>query len=457
MKPNNRITYRFDRQGQQIGHKEEKPQRAEERRKLSPTRNVIPLYQPVASNGIDDTHPWDSVFQEDVGALEQLIRESEGEPGREGHARTDIAATRINGASEGSPEDFHESEATDPWASLQHDISVPAAPERKHEHEYDWSRERHQHPIVQDDGPIIRKSGGPSWLNVFLSVAGALATGALFGYFILTLFTGGIIWPGSSQNGSAAEGNGVTLEDIVNLPVTGGIDEGGKESAGTKTPPSGQPDKPAAIATVSLGGEQSYSVLQYGVFKGTEGRDEAMRQLAAKGLPAATIHSGDSYYVYAGLATSQKEAGVLAAEMPDMLIYKKELKLALPERIAFTGSEEEAKQFFERTHALVASLSSLIVTQLEQANLSPIGEAASKAWQDKLGEWKSSAETMKKGVGDGKEGAQLAKLTEAIGDGGDAMLAYGKEASKTNLWTAQEALMRAVLAQKEWFESMSAL
>ncbi|RJX41425.1 hypothetical protein D3P09_05475 [Paenibacillus pinisoli] len=457
MKPNNRITYRFDRQGQQIGHKEEKPQRTEERRKLSPAGNVIPLYQPAASNGIDDTHPWDSVFQEDVGALEKLIRDSEGEPGR-GHAHTDIEASIRNGASAAPSQDLHEPEASDPWASLQHDITVPSAPEREHEREYDWRRgENRHHLIVDDEGPVIRKTGGPSWLNVFLSVAGALATGALFGYFILTLFTGGIIWPGSSQNGSAAEGKGVTLDDIVNLPVAGGIDDEDKGGAGAKTPPSGQPDKPAATATVSLGGEQSYSVLQYGVFKGTEGRDEAMRQLAAKGLPAAAIHSGDSYYVYAGLATSQKEAEVLAAEMPDMLIYKKELKLALPDRIAFTGSEGDAKQFFERTHALVASWSSLIVTQLEQADLSPIGEAAAKAWQDKLGEWKNSAETMKKGVGDSKEGEQLAKLTDAIGDAGNAMLAYGKAASKANLWTAQEALMRAVLAQKEWFESMSAL
>ncbi|RJE91049.1 hypothetical protein D3P07_02975 [Paenibacillus sp. 1011MAR3C5] len=457
MKPNNRITYRFDQQGQQIGSKEVKQPRMDElRRKQSPTGNVIPLYQPVASNGIDDTHPWDSAFQEDVGALEKLIRDSAEGSEEHGHAaQAGARNARRNDSADRESIEGQEPELADPWSSLQHEISIPEV--RESETEHDWGREPGHQPMLDEEGPIVRKSGGPSWFNVFLSVAGALATGALFGYFILTLFTGGIIWPGSSQNGESADGNGVTLDEIVNLPVTGGVSEVGKENAGTKTPPSQQPDNPVSAATVSLGGEQAYSVLQYGVFKGTEGRDEALKQLAAKGLPGATIHSGDSYYVYAGLALNQKEAGVLAAQMPDMLIYKKELKLAFPDRLAFTGSEDDAKLFFDRTHALVAAWSSLIVTQLEQAELSPIGGAASEAWQDKLGEWKSSAETMKKGVGDGKEGDQLAKLTDAIGDAGKAMLAYDKATTKANLWTAQEALMRAVLAQKEWFDSMSAL
>ncbi|MFF2887150.1 hypothetical protein [Paenibacillus sp. NPDC057967] len=456
MKPNNRITYRFDQHGQQIGNKEDKqPRMDEQRRKQSPTGNVIPLYQPLASNGIDDTHPWEGAFHEDVGALEKMIRDSaDGSEEKNYAAQAGFRGPKRNHSADRESEEHQKLELADPWSSLQHDISMPEVKERKSA--YDWGGDRDHQPVLEEEGPIVRKSGGPSWFNVFLSVAGALATGALFGYFILTLFTGGIIWPGSAQNGKSVEGNGVTLDDVVNLPVTGAIGEEGKENTGTKTPPAAQPDKPSA-ATVSLGGEQAYSVLQYGVFKGTEGRDEALKQLAAKGLPGATIHSGDSYYVYAGLAMNQKEAGVLAAQMPDMLIYKKELKLALPDKLAFTGSEDDARLFFDRTHGLVAAWSSLIVTQLEQAELSPIGGAASKAWQDKLSEWKTSAETMKKGVGNGKEGDYLVKLTDAISDVGDAMLAYDKATSKANLWKAQEALMRAVLAQKEWFESMSAL
>ncbi|REK75922.1 hypothetical protein [Paenibacillus paeoniae] len=460
MNPNNRITYRFDRQGQQIDKKEAIPQRNEEqRRKQSPTGNVIPLYQPVVSNGIDDTHPWDSVFQEDVGELEKLIRDSADEAEDSRMAKQgDTGASRRSGDAERESKKWQAPDAADPWSSLQHDLSDFSVPEAKdREYESAWNGERDHGPILDDEGPIIRKSGGPSWFNVFLSVAGALATGALFGYFILTLFTGGFIWPGSSPNGGAAEGNGITLEEIVNLPVTEGIDEGDKGNTGTKTPSAEQPDNPVTAATVSLGGGQAYSVLQFGVFKGTEGRDEALKQLAAKGLPAATIHSGDSYYVYAGIAMNQKEAAVLAAQMPDMLIYKKELKLALPDRLPFTGSEEEAKQFFDQTHALITSWSSLIVTQLEQAELSPVGEAASKAWQDKVEEWKTAAEIMKNGIGDGKEGVYLAQLSGAVGDAGDAMIGYDKKTSKASLWKAQEALMRAVLAQKEWFESMSAL
>lgn len=456
MNPNNRITYRFDREGQKVSNKEEKPQRIDEqRRKQSPIGNVIPLYQPMASNGIDDTHPWDSVFQEDVGALEKLIRDSDDE------ATNDRSASYA-GSNFSTRADAVEHESglwkdagmSDPWSSLQHDIAAPE--EKIQEPEYAWSRDHN--PVVDDVGPIIRKSGGPSWLNVFLSVAGALATGALFGYFILTLFTGGFMWPGSSANGNGnpAVGTDISLDEIVNLPVTENISQGTGD-AGAETPPAEQPGESVAVATVGLGGEHTYSVLQYGAFNGTAGRDEALSQLAAKGLPSATIQSGDSYYVYAGIAMSQKEASVLTSQMPDMLIYKKELELALPDQLAFTGSEEDAKLFFDRTHALVVAWSSLIVTQFEQAELSPVGQAASKAWQDKLGEWKTSAEAMKKGIGEGKDSDYLTKLTDAIGDAGEALLAYDEKTSKASLWKAQENLMRAVLVQKEWFESMSAL
>lgn len=419
MNPNNRITYRFDRQGKQVPEREDKHPSADSIRKQSPVSKVIPLYQSAAPNHIDEAHPWDSVFQEDVSALEKLIRDSE------------------------QPE----------LAPVYRETNDLPEVEREEEDISDILLENDSN----SSGVYRRSSKGPSWMQVFLSVAGALATGALFGYLLLNLFTGGFIWPGSAANNA---GNQITsgdqeisLDDIVNLPMENAGGEGEQAS-----PASGQGVKEEAVpaASVSIGGTFSYTFLQYGVFSGTETRDEALKQLVDKGLPRSSSKSGDKYPVYAGIAVDQAQAETLAAAMPGLLVYKKDMAIT-PEKLLFSGSEETANRFFEQSNGLAASWSALIAAQLGQSELSPIGEAASVAWKEKHKAWAETAAEMKKGVTDEKGISYLAELTSAIENGAESMLAYEKQASKENLWKAQTSLMEAVLAQKEWFESMSAL
>lgn len=443
MNPNNRITYRFDRQGKPVTDQEDKQSATELRRKQSPSSKVIPLYQAAAPNHIDDVHPWDSVFQEDVGALEKLIRETdqpESEP-----------VTR---------------ETTNPAYDQDDDHRNPERKERFSAYEWQMNdEETDARDILPENdstsgGVYRRSSRGPSWFNVFLSVAGALATGALFGYLVLNLFTGGIIWPGGGAENNAgnqetSSEQAISLDDIVSLPMENAGNAGEQGNAD----PGSNPDNPATAvpaSSVSIGGAYSYTFLQYGVFSGTNTRDDALKQLADKGLPRSSAQTGDKYPVYAGIAADGTQAESLAAAMPGLVVYKKAIAID-PGKVLFNGSEETANRFFEQTNGLVASWSSLIVAQLEQPELSPIGKAAAEAWKEKHKAWAETAAEMKKGVADEKGISYMTALTEAIEKGAESMLAYEKKTGKESLWKAQTSLMEAVLAQKEWFESMSAL
>lgn len=469
MNPKNRITYRFDRQGNQVSKPEDKRAALESERKQLPAGNIIPLYQQSSSNTIDEVQPWNSTLHEDVGALEKLIRDT-------------------NGTSRGQDDVSMDAEKKeDPLFFTKYDLPLDIRSELEAAHgdpsasdrmDYELQYER---PASDEDGdsprytagdagyPLIdeslyadtsyRRNGkGPSWFNVFLSVAGALATGALFGYLILNLFTGDFIWPGSSGNGAGDEATrqGVSLDDIVSLPLT---EVTGGNSEGTSGQEGSQPDNPGEsvpAASVAINGEYGYTLLQYGVFSGTATRDAALQQLADKGLPRSSTESDGKFMVYAGLASGTSEATALTSLLPKLQVYKKEVTLR-PGNLPFQGDAETASRFFESTNDLVTSWSTLVITQLEQPTLSPIGQAAADAWKEKYKVWGELAGKMEDGVTDEKGGRYLSKMTKAVDSGAEAMLAYDKSGNKASLWKTQTALMDAVLAQKEWFESMSAL
>src|SRR5690606_6541886 len=67
-------------------------------------------------------------------------------------------------------------------------------------------------PLIDDEillaggarGGFRSKEEGPSWWKVFASAAGAVATGALFGYLVLTLFSGSPPFAASPSGSSAS-------------------------------------------------------------------------------------------------------------------------------------------------------------------------------------------------------------------------------------------------------------
>jgi hypothetical protein len=479
MKPNNRITYRFDVQGAQTA--KDKPEREKvvggeplsaeldkhSGQALHGKNNVVPLYQRNAANGIGEVQPWNNAYQEDIGALEQLIREADAEAEAEG-AQPPVEPSTPNAEDLSrwpaivQQPSFSEAKSSEKqWPVINPDAEwISRGGDSGYQPSVEPFGNRQSPEIIAGD---TRRTGGkgPSWLHVFLSVSGALATGAIFGYLILTLFTGGPAQPDRDTQGDTGipvvqpgTKETIGLDDLTGVPV------GSKEGEGGKDGKNGEVVDPGAAnaATVNVAGiQRTYTLLQYGVFSNTEGRDAALGQLKDIGLAGSSMKTPEGYRVYAGIALDGTKAAVVIGGLPDILLYKKEVAVQGPDKLTFAGGAEKAEAFFAATNDLIGTWSDLVVAQLEQPSLSKLGKAASEGWQAQLAQWTANAAEMESGLPEDVRSSYFVKLKKAMDTAAGSMKAYDENPSKAQLWSVQTALMEAVLVQKEWFESPSAL
>ncbi|WP_336774401.1 hypothetical protein [Paenibacillus sp. MMO-58] len=493
MNKNNRITYRFDRTGQSVednGRKEisAKPQQAPEREQGKPS-NIVPLYAKTEYETAESPFsPWMSPFQEDVGALEDLIRETEPKPAQAAEKMQAAPAAlpvkkpkyvqdpvvldsqpepgpsakqaqrpaqwhpRQKAQPAALPESIPLSEPksvqpephavpmpkqSDPWGELEHypELDVDLSLNNNGQKANRWS------------GPVLNYSAPPSWIKVFLSVAGALATGALFGYLLLSLFTNT-----PDQSGS----------DKLANPVNGSVTNPSASPNGDKTNSNGGASSPAVSQTagrvkldIPL---QSYQLLQYGVFSNTEGRDAAIKELSDKGLAAAGLQTANDYRVYAGMAIDKGRALALSNDLgEDVPVYIKQIDVQVPEQFPFAGDAKAATAFMNNTIGLIGMLDELALTQLEQPSLSPLSSAAAESWQTEYQKWTGSVKAMQAGVTDESGKAFLIKLIQSMNTAAKSLEEYDKKPSQSHLWAVQDALMDAVVTQKQWYEAINAL
>ncbi|OME76726.1 hypothetical protein BK120_28415 [Paenibacillus sp. FSL A5-0031] len=473
MTQKNRITYRFDRNGngqsvneesrsndnqqEALDHKAASPNNSNNNANKMISKKVVPLYPSTEKHSVSEVSPWNSPFQEDIGALEQLIRDADSKP--------------VSTPKQAQPNPPKEKKKTIKPTFMDDPYEQPEDQQTYAERHSD--RDYMQEPIqayeeefVEDEISIKRvnyarmkrKAGAPSWFNVFLSVTAALATGALFGYLLLSLFTGASIWPGGAGNkpdsvpvigDSVQEGTGKD-------PVTGVGEESKEAGVENKNDPAAKPDPNTAMAALK-GLDRSYYLLQFGVFSNTEGRDAAMAQLAEKGLAGAAMTSATDYRVYAGMGTDRKGAQVIRNMMPEIDLYIKEVNIVNPGKIPFKGDQKAAQSFFDQTAVVVQMLDELTLAQLEQPTLSPLGDVAANSWKAEHQKWTENAETLRIGIVDAEGKAYLDKINQAMNAAAKTMVEYDKKPSQAQLWKTQAEVMEVIITQKEWFEKISAL
>ncbi|AWB45728.1 sporulation protein [Paenibacillus sp. CAA11] len=257
------------------------------------------------------------------------------------------------------------------------------------------------------------------------SIMGAVITGCLFGYVVLSLFNQdvGLPLPGfmSAQ----------TADKEAAVPVLGGISE-------------------EASVTVQLP-QQTYYFLQYGVFSNPQGVEQAQKELQAAGIAAAPDRT-DSRRVYAGISTDREQAkllsGQLKADGVNLILHE----VTLPEqaRVSFQGDEAQLEQFMKNSSELIDQLSA-ISSSLLMRN-SP--EAPSPELLQKIA---ASHERFTEEAAEirGKFGASAAVLAEALeqemNSSMEALEQFKRNGSKAHLWEIQESVMRFVLAEQQLF------
>jgi hypothetical protein len=423
MNTKSRITYRFDHSTP--SNKQESQAEAKPNQAFKP--KVVPIRQ--EDSYISSIPPWNSPFQEDATALEKLIRE-ESHPG---HGEEPIS-----------------SDSEIPFLRME-----PAAREKERQ-SLRWSLPplHEPGPLVDDvlltkplvpnqsdaydgisgsysAGTTLRPSRGPSWLKVLASVSGAIVTGALFGYLVLSLFA----------DQSPLYGITGTPKDTKALPVQT------SEAPDTSAAAGNQAQAESGTVKVSMPG-RSYYLLQYGLFSGKEGMDAAAEQLKSQGYAAASDDT-DGYRVYAGIAKDKNSAASLSTQLGGLAVFVKAVDLPEAAAIHFSGDIKTAQSFFDKTDQLILLLDEMTVAKLDAAAPAPFSNEETEAWKTVHQTWTRAAAEIKKGLG-AEDAPAADRMIKAINTAAISLDEYDKNPSRSHLWTVQSSLTAAVLAQKQF-------
>lgn len=314
---------------------------------------------------------------------------------------------------------------------------------------------------VSGSGSRFERNSRTPWLKIVASVTGAITTGVLIGFFVLSLFsaddgkkgnTGGSI-PASKSEGGVTAG--------TNTGVNTGTNSANADPS-VKPNPSTSPSAPASAgassATVSVRvPARTYTLLQYGAFANQQGADAAQAELRKLGLAAAS-QASDKVYVYAGLTPGRDEALALSTKLKAQKteVYIKTLSIPAVTSIQWSGKQATAADtYFTQASKLAASLTNVTVLHLKEATPGPLEDNTLQAIHTVHQAWSGTASAMGEGLAEGQR-AVLQKMNTALNTAVKSMDEYKKNPSASFLWQAQNGILQYVLLESELLRAISA-
>jgi len=412
-----KMTFRFDDPPRKSGSTEIIPnnEAVEEALEPAPIGHVVPI-QTYSS----DYGAWDPAFDEETNRIEKLIR---GET-------TSMQPEIIPPKSQPRIVDIIQNSG-DQGELSNPDLRV----DLEEGHHVQWT----ELPV----GGSYRKSRNPSWVKVVASVAGAIVTGAVFGFVVLSLFQGEVSLPGMKSG---------SLTDDVR--TSGSVQTSAKaEESGTKQAAAslGEP-----VSITIQRDAKTYYMLQYGVFKDLAGVNAAEQELTDKGL-AAFGDTSDQNRVYAGMAASREEAQLMKAELAlqGIELYIRDLQLPETTQLMYAGDAAQMEQFLKQSDQVVQILLQMSTAQLERKDPTAYTQAELLAIKDAHQKWTELGTTAAKGLPDSSKEA-WGKMTQSMNMAIISLNEYGKQLSTAHLWSIQSALMEFVMGEKNVMTSMQA-
>ena len=306
MQQHNRITYRFDRNG-----------------------NKIDQQHPVVSED-------DSTQVLNIEQLEQLIRNSDGNIADNGELQQSFQEKKI------STEEMIKATPVD-LDSYELDASRPLNDGSQYGSHSDWATPiLHDAPLLQDVH-ISRRERKFSWTNGLVAVLCAVLTGTLLGYLLLVQVFGSLcFWPNSKSTELTITG-GAVVDQAAVLPSTAD-------------------NVPTVSINVSQG-QHSYQLLQAGVFSKEDTRDEVIAALQNAGYAAEyTQVNNGKYFVYAAIATSLNNIEPFKTAVSGFELYRKELVLQLPEKVQYHGEATQLESYIQSSNQLIGMYADLVAT-----------------------------------------------------------------------------------------------
>lgn len=276
-------------------------------------------------------------------------------------------------------------------------------------------------------------SRGSGWKLVG-SVTGAIVTGLMFGYVVLSIFNKDIPLPMPGITSVQTNPSSQTQEEAV--PVMGQVNELGTDTLQT--------------VQVALP-EKTFYFLQYGVFSSSEGVALAQKELEAQGIAAAP-DTRDSKRVYAGISTDREQAkllsGQLRTEGVNLILH--EFSMPSTAEIAYDGDIQALEGYARDSVELVKVLSSLSASLLmEEAPKLPEKGTITEL-KDRHQRFTEQAAAIRSHFGT-EDKSLVETMEKEMNSSIEALDQFGRNGAKAHLWEIQAAMMRYVLAEEQLF------
>ena len=268
-----------------------------------------------------------------------------------------------------------------------------------------------------------RSSSG--W-KVFGTVTGAVVTGLLFGFVVLSFLN---------------TGKDAGLTNPVVSPV---------ETASLQP---GQ-NQVTSVASVNLS-TTSYYMLQYGVFSNQDGVRAATQELQKIGL-AAGVDPNDPLRVYAGVSSDREEAKLLsnALKAQGVELYVKDISIPAIERLNYAGEVAVVQDYVNISNELVSMLSRTSAVLLGQDRPLALNSTEVEQLTALHQKWTRAVKQLQPGLGE-QERLTLKELETAMNSAFSAFSEYNKHTSKGHLWEVQSNMMKYIMNQREILTGMS--
>jgi hypothetical protein len=409
MQPKARMTFRFE------------PPKPTEPKK--PTRQPAEPAQKLSAD--EESHneqgfiSWNSPYQDDIHALEEIIRKSETVERVITPKFVETNAKKLEG------------HILAPYPRLKDVVALEEPSEDKRGIENTDLEYGGQSPGAGWLNRTSRMSDGPSWGRVFVSVTAAVATGALFGYMVLGLFTGEPLFPGKSGVGA-----GLPVQAPPGISTNPSTDRTVLPNTTVPSTPPGTPDSVTQVPG------NIYYMLQYGVFKNEESMMTAVNQLQDKGLASAT-ETSDGYRVYVGAAMTRDEAESLAKQLSSIEVYIKPVE-GEPLEVSSAKLPEGVAEFMNKGAELTRMLTHFTGTGLQDIQPRQMDASDIASMKEMYRQWLNTVSVVNQFSDKTSEDGQT--IVQALNSAVLTLTEFNRKPSRFHLWTAQSSVMKAVWA-----------
>ena len=388
-----RITYRMDLSDRQ--HKEMKP--------AGDALKIVPLYEeeyqvveemPNLNSYTSDFGTWSSPFDAETNRIEQLIRES--------NDRTIQSNTRV---------------------------------------QQQVTQEKQEYDGATGYFPTLYQKSGPSWMKLSTTVAGAVITGVLLGYFVISMFTDTKLSDIQSLDNLKE-----TVSEVMDKSNT--ISPSALPVSGTTS------TLVAASISVNIPA-RTYTFLQHGSFSTLQSAQTKESELISKGQAVAT-ESSDKFFVYVGMTVTRAQADTLKQQLiaKKIDIYIKPVVVPAATKVQWINKQDVLAPYLKQSDKLIQMMSDLSLIHLEEIKLTPIDDMTLQSLKTDHQTWTQMLATVNEGAPEQVK-PTLLKMNNAMHAAKVSLDDYKKSPTTAKLWQTQTNLMKFILTEKELIEEIA--